>query len=143
MHRVGADDAELEYTNEVHRYLNRTCPHLLSSNNPPSEIEANNIESFIHDAQSELQEADEEILSLQKAMKLAKEKRSCIARTIAAPRAILSSIRRVPPEILTLIFAWAMPTKVYHVFDVKGAPWVLGQICRRWRAAALSFTALW
>lgn len=144
MHRVrDNDDAEPAYTDEVYKYLDRTCPHLLGSNDPPSEIEARDIVSFIHDAQSELEEADNEILSLQKAMKLAKEKRSRIARCIAAPRAILSSIRRVPPEILILIFAWALPTKTYHVFDVKSVPWVLGQVCGRWRAAALSFTSLW
>ncbi|KAK0205468.1 hypothetical protein DFS33DRAFT_1328537 [Desarmillaria ectypa] len=84
-----------------------------------------------------------EILSLQKAMKLAKEKRSRIAHCIVAPLTILSSIRRVPPEILSLIFAWALPTKTYHVFDVKSVPWVLGQVCSRWRAAALSFASLW
>ncbi|KAK0451898.1 hypothetical protein EV421DRAFT_1977502 [Armillaria borealis] len=143
MRRVRDDDAESAYTDEVYKYLDRTCPHLLGSNDPPSEIEARNILSFIHDAQSELQEADNEILSLHKAMELAKEKRSRIARCIAAPRAILSSIRRVPPEILILIFAWALPTKTYHVFDVKSVPWVLGQVCGRWRAAALSFTSLW
>ncbi len=67
------DDAEPAYTDEVYKYLDRTCPHLLGSNDPPSEIEARDIVSFIHDAQSELEEADNEILSLQTAMKLAKE----------------------------------------------------------------------
>ncbi|KAJ7183413.1 hypothetical protein C8R46DRAFT_884930, partial [Mycena filopes] len=58
--------------------------------------------------------------------------------------AILSPVRRIPAEIICEISAWTLPnTQVIHGYTVKVAPWTLGHICRRWRAAALGYTPLW
>ncbi|KAL0572083.1 hypothetical protein V5O48_009877 [Marasmius crinis-equi] len=69
---------------------------------------------------------------------------------------ILHPIRQIPPEILSEIFRFctaidteetdfpACPlTPSSGSFDTRNSPWVLGQVCRSWRAVALSTTDLW
>ncbi|KAJ6476742.1 hypothetical protein C8R47DRAFT_1323542 [Mycena vitilis] len=58
--------------------------------------------------------------------------------------ALLSPIRRMPPEIMCEIFSWTLP----HTRRVPGslpigAPWYLGQISTRWREIALALPSLW
>ncbi|KAJ7236419.1 hypothetical protein B0H12DRAFT_993573, partial [Mycena haematopus] len=62
-------------------------------------------------------------------------------------RAILSPLRRIPPELLGEIFSWtsefsdrvALP---WGKFDII-VPWVLTWVSSRWRAVALSSPSLW
>ncbi|KAK7062503.1 hypothetical protein R3P38DRAFT_3492981 [Favolaschia claudopus] len=61
-------------------------------------------------------------------------------------RAILSPIRRIPPEIVCEIFQWA--SLEGYTRTVKGrkaavAPWHLTHICRAWRRAARADPRLW
>ncbi|KAJ7157392.1 hypothetical protein C8R46DRAFT_860111, partial [Mycena filopes] len=55
-------------------------------------------------------------------------------------RAILSPVRRVPPELLCEIFSLT----VQNDGDApKQPPWYLGQVCGLWRHSALSLPSLW
>ncbi|KAF9523376.1 hypothetical protein CPB83DRAFT_898856 [Crepidotus variabilis] len=59
---------------------------------------------------------------------------------------ILSSVRRLPFEILLEIFHHCVvPTSWSTAFDkhAHAPPWYLGQICTSWRMAALAAPALW
>ncbi|KAJ7443323.1 hypothetical protein B0H11DRAFT_2345157 [Mycena galericulata] len=63
-------------------------------------------------------------------------------------RSILSPMRRIPPEILSHIFEFTLPTiQEARAVDwdtaLESSPWVLGQISRRWRAVALASPTLW
>lgn len=49
--------------------------------------------------------------------------------------------KRLPPEILTDIFRFSSTEDQY--FEPRRPPWILGQICGRWRAIALSTPGLW
>ncbi|KAJ7766663.1 hypothetical protein B0H16DRAFT_1210759, partial [Mycena metata] len=70
-------------------------------------------------------------------------------------RGIMSSIRRLPPEIIGEIFLYLTPVllkgdyrnhRAYSKSDPPPKtkiPWYLGQICRYWRSVALSLRSLW
>ncbi|KAJ7483417.1 hypothetical protein FB451DRAFT_1439439 [Mycena latifolia] len=62
--------------------------------------------------------------------------------------AILSPLRRMPPELLGEIFLWTLPLLCSAYtragFDVlRCSPWVLGHISSHWRAVAISTPSLW
>ncbi|KAJ6564678.1 hypothetical protein B0H19DRAFT_860520, partial [Mycena capillaripes] len=72
------------------------------------------------------------------------QKRDEIAKRVGQHRAILSSIRRVPTELICEIFALASLSGSSDDEDnVDAPPWYLGQICRAWRQCVLSYPALW
>ncbi|KAL0958076.1 hypothetical protein HGRIS_000254 [Hohenbuehelia grisea] len=52
----------------------------------------------------------------------------------------LSSIHRLPAEILAQIFIYCLEQ---NTLDVTKPPWTLGMVCQRWRSVALSTSALW
>ncbi|KAF8154384.1 hypothetical protein K438DRAFT_1778014 [Mycena galopus ATCC 62051] len=60
---------------------------------------------------------------------------------------IISPLRRMPNEMLQEIFFWSLPSvqdsKYCTRFRIKDSPWILTQICHRWRVLAISTPALW
>ncbi|KAJ7679468.1 hypothetical protein DFH06DRAFT_1415652 [Mycena polygramma] len=57
---------------------------------------------------------------------------------------ILSAVRRTPAEIVCEIFSQTLPhTRRLGKLTVEQAPWRLGHICRRWRAASTGCPSLW
>ncbi|KAJ3989125.1 hypothetical protein F5890DRAFT_134963 [Lentinula detonsa] len=70
-----------------------------------------------------------------------------------------TSIDSLPSELLLIIFEHTLPLEKDpledpdnadavsptwpDIFDLKNGPWVLGQVCRRWRSIALSIPQLW
>ncbi|KAJ6467989.1 hypothetical protein C8R47DRAFT_1152137 [Mycena vitilis] len=60
--------------------------------------------------------------------------------------AILSALRRLPPEVLGEIFSWTLqrPADFSRCsFRPLDSPWVLTHISRHWRAVATSTPSLW
>ncbi|KAJ7609125.1 hypothetical protein FB45DRAFT_712214, partial [Roridomyces roridus] len=55
---------------------------------------------------------------------------------------ILSTLRRMPSEILAEIFLWTLPPFAQNA-NVNQSPWVLEQISGCWRAISLSTPSLW
>ncbi|KAK0488169.1 hypothetical protein EDD18DRAFT_1110534 [Armillaria luteobubalina] len=70
-------------------------------------------------------------------------------QSILINKSILSPIRRLPPEILLIIFkeeqvtVGASADRYYEVTDASRGPWMLSRICRRWRALVISNPTLW
>ncbi|KAJ7649858.1 hypothetical protein FB45DRAFT_702608, partial [Roridomyces roridus] len=55
---------------------------------------------------------------------------------------VLSAIRQLPNEILSAIFSECVD--INAPFDpLKNGPWVVFQVCRRWRAVAILSSELW
>ncbi|KAJ6573417.1 hypothetical protein DFH09DRAFT_981714 [Mycena vulgaris] len=63
--------------------------------------------------------------------------------TIVKLNSLLSALRRFPEEILAEIFMICVAHVKGHLIYEPGAPWVLGQICSRWRQIALTTPRLW
>ncbi|KAJ7670006.1 hypothetical protein DFH06DRAFT_1037954 [Mycena polygramma] len=70
--------------------------------------------------------------------------RDDLAKRVQLCTAVLSPIRRLPPEIVCEIFSWTLPrTRRVAGEPPTGAPWYLGQISGVWRQIALSLPSLW
>ncbi|KAJ7457614.1 hypothetical protein B0H11DRAFT_2062818 [Mycena galericulata] len=98
-------------------------PHLLASNDVPSDAEAREIKSILNEDSAILAGLD---LSL-------KEERSRIDQHIRQGCGILSAVRRLPFDILAEVFIHSRGKKVL----------LLGRICRRWKAVTLALPVLW
>ncbi|KAJ7155821.1 hypothetical protein C8R46DRAFT_1196540 [Mycena filopes] len=61
--------------------------------------------------------------------------------------AIISPLRRIPPEVLAEIFIWTLPAvwtlSERRSFSFDGSPWLLTHVSRSWRATAISTSSLW
>ncbi|KAJ7457829.1 hypothetical protein FB451DRAFT_589278 [Mycena latifolia] len=58
-------------------------------------------------------------------------------------KSLLSPLRRFPPDLLAKIFVICVANEPFTRLDSRTAPWVLGKVCSRWRAIALSTPSLW
>ncbi|KAJ6517871.1 hypothetical protein C8R47DRAFT_959956, partial [Mycena vitilis] len=59
--------------------------------------------------------------------------------------AILSPLRRMPPEVLSEIFSWTLPPPrngTRRGTKMTDTPWVLTHVCSRWRAIAIASSSL-
>ncbi|KAJ6480712.1 hypothetical protein C8R47DRAFT_1218566 [Mycena vitilis] len=77
-------------------------------------------------------------------------RRTELLQSMEAHKAVLSPIRRIPPEILGEIFSFIVHA-TFHFNDInrvtlpvsRHAPWLLTRVCRHWAAVALETPALW
>ncbi|KAJ7196135.1 hypothetical protein GGX14DRAFT_575213 [Mycena pura] len=72
-----------------------------------------------------------------------REKRDRLADYVAAHRALLSPIRRMPLDIIREIFLTCLPTDRNCVMSASEAPILLGRVCSLWRAISHSTPSLW
>ncbi|KAJ7237971.1 hypothetical protein C8J57DRAFT_1193807, partial [Mycena rebaudengoi] len=123
------------YTN-----MDPNLTRLIHSNQPPTCVERLQIESGIRSSDVALAEIDKQILKL-------KSQRKSTSTLRAAMQAVLSLVRRLPPEILAEIFLLCRNNDLrwrrYSVLDPRQAPLVLGQICSHWRVVSQNTSRLW
>ncbi|KAJ7623724.1 hypothetical protein FB45DRAFT_1061602 [Roridomyces roridus] len=90
---------------------------------------------------------DTQISNLRAQLIQLEDERSVLAESHQQHKAIMSPLRRMPPEILANIFLYTLPSssEIAHSSESKTtqSPWILGQICSRWREIALSASSLW
>ncbi|KAJ7467774.1 hypothetical protein B0H11DRAFT_47263 [Mycena galericulata] len=116
---------------------------LLHSNMPPELSEVPFIQSTIANTDAyltRLRLGDAGIQQLE-------EEHASLSTYLAQNKAILSPLRRMPPEILAEIFVWTLPSfadaSLRDVFNINDSPWVLTHISSHWRAVSISTPALW
>ncbi|KAJ6505896.1 hypothetical protein C8R47DRAFT_1102751 [Mycena vitilis] len=116
--------------------------HLLRSNEPPGDTEIAIITGLISHFQHTVDALAARIGEATSDQLIAE--RDGLAERVQQYTAVLSPIRRVPPEIICEIFSRTLR----HTVRVPGslpieAPWYLGQISSRWREIALAIPSLW
>ncbi|KAF7356298.1 F-box domain-containing protein [Mycena venus] len=120
---------------------------LLTSNEPPEESESAFIQSVVSKTDAPLARLDEQISRLRGQLKQLEDKYALVIGYRTRNRAILSPLRRIPPEILREIFSWTVPSirdaLIRGSFDMHQSPWVLTRICSRWREVSISTPSLW
>lgn len=110
-------------------------PHLLSSNATPTEDERKLIRDAIAGAEAQMFQLMQDRLVNKKKLELFDE-------FLEAHRALLIPIRNLPTELLQDIFLFYAETPTgYHRWIRP--PFVLGQVCRAWRQAAVALPGLW
>lgn len=114
--------------------------HLRRNNDPPNASEEVSIRSRLLEARSELQKVDDAIARLN-------GHRAAIQAFADEHAAMLSPLRRFPNEILSEVALQCLDGPLesgrYTTLNTKDILWVLGQVCRSWRNAILSFPRVW
>ncbi|KAJ7146519.1 hypothetical protein C8R44DRAFT_757669 [Mycena epipterygia] len=118
--------------------------HLLSSYDVLSESEEAEIHRTILQGRARLSYLESEINSLHKVMDKLLKDRDEVRDHVEQHLAVLSPMRRFPPEILCQIFWWTLPSDNSRTPDFRTeGPWNISQVCTRWRAISIAFPAIW
>ncbi|KAF9254632.1 hypothetical protein L218DRAFT_459716 [Marasmius fiardii PR-910] len=136
---------------------------LSNSNNPPSPNELAILTGEYKAISRTLLSVDTEINLLQTKLQALKNKRQQLASSMGVYKFILNACRRLPNEILASIFELCVKKDAIEgrllysrlwggaysdanespTLNTKRSPWVLGQVCHRWRSLVLSLPDLW
>ncbi|KAJ6507773.1 hypothetical protein C8R47DRAFT_1099513 [Mycena vitilis] len=115
--------------------------HLLTSNEGPFDSELPVIREIVSKGKAEMDAFNSQIATLDaQRARLVRERDHRLER-VRQHRAILSTIRRVPSELVGEIFALTLSEKGEDA--ATHTPWYLGHICRSWRRYALGHSLLW
>ncbi|KAF7336578.1 F-box domain-containing protein [Mycena sanguinolenta] len=115
---------------------------LSGSNEPPRDHEVSLLRAQVARASERLASLDAEISLLHDHLRRLEQDRADLSRYRAQQKAILSPLRRVPPEILVHIFRDVVGA-VPEPLRIDSGPWPLSHACSRWRAVALRDRRLW
>lgn len=120
-------------------------PHLLLSNNAPSEYETRMLTDCIHQAQADMECYLEQLTRENTWRGLTLFRHDEAAKFVSEHKAVISPIRRLPPEILQEIFLYAVDAepKTIPWHHVTSAPYGLSQVSALWRKTALNTPILW
>ncbi|KAJ7144201.1 hypothetical protein C8R44DRAFT_657683, partial [Mycena epipterygia] len=120
---------------------------LLSTNYPPSDVEAQHIHATLHVGEMELEELDTQISKVALLLAELQAQRKQRHQSLTSLRAVLSPLRRFPAEILAEIFQSccqnSRATPFYSITEPLEAPMLLGRICSFWRTVAYNTPRLW
>ncbi|KAJ7144307.1 hypothetical protein C8R44DRAFT_657769, partial [Mycena epipterygia] len=120
---------------------------LLSTNDPPSDIEIQQLRVLVGAWDAELAELDAQISKLAVRLSELKAQRNHRYESLRCLRKVLSPLRRFPPEILGEIFQYccqnSIATEGYSITDPLEAPLLLGHICSFWRTVSHNTPRLW
>ncbi|KDQ62756.1 hypothetical protein JAAARDRAFT_149868, partial [Jaapia argillacea MUCL 33604] len=112
----------------------------LRSNRPS--ISNVNLRAELYKAWEEIDEVEVEIRKLRRQISAFEEKRDLTQSRCTKILSLLAPIRRLPPEILSKIFAHALHPGFVHPLR-NCLPVLLTHVCSYWRQIALSTSALW
>ncbi|KAF7356233.1 F-box domain-containing protein [Mycena venus] len=112
---------------------------ILETNDPPLESQIPFLRDFVSNGRARLSALNAKIASLQSAMDRLRKERDAIAVDIRKHEGGLSPLRRMPPEILTHIFAFNLLSRYFN----ERALWTVSAVCARWRTIVLSQPGFW
>lgn len=115
---------------------------VIGTNYIPSKDEIGELRTFLVEPQIRLSQLESEIARLQDLLESVFLERDSVKEYVDAHRALMSPIRRLPPETLSEIFTHCLPDR-YAVRDTSEAPVLLTKVSRHWRHTAISTPALW
>ncbi|KAJ7252099.1 hypothetical protein B0H12DRAFT_966255, partial [Mycena haematopus] len=115
----------------------------LGTNYCPADEESAQIQGLLVEPCLRLKQLDDEIAVIRKALDTLTEEHDTIADYVAAHKALLSPVRRLPLDVIEGIFIACLPTHRNCVMSATEAPVILGRICSSWRTISLSTPRLW
>ncbi|KAJ6552826.1 hypothetical protein B0H19DRAFT_949622, partial [Mycena capillaripes] len=147
--QCGAIEASTTKIDPLHSTITPGTRHhkLLTTNDPPEDSDIPFIRSAISAVDAHLLLLDADITRLRDRVKQLEEERASLSRFRAQNHAIVSPLRRIPPEVFSEIFTWSLPSvrdsPRRRRFCVTDSPWNLSHVCRRWRSISISNPSLW
>ncbi|KAJ7117473.1 hypothetical protein C8R44DRAFT_854355 [Mycena epipterygia] len=112
---------------------------LLTTNRPPLDSEILSIQNVIAKQRAQKTRLDARIFGLEASLKKLMADRDMLEDEIWDHEGTLSPLRRMPTELLSSIFDLTCPSEPRE----DPAPWIVGQVCRHWRAIISSQPSLW
>ena len=109
----------------------------------PSDQERESIKAFLSPSEDLLNDLDRKILELESNLARLKIQKQQLHEKIEPCRALVSTFRRLPDDILSEIFIQCLPQGVYATLSPHDAPILLTHVCNRWRNVAHSTPHLW
>uniref|UniRef100_A0A8H7XSV9 F-box domain-containing protein n=1 Tax=Psilocybe cubensis TaxID=181762 RepID=A0A8H7XSV9_PSICU len=116
---------------------------LAKCNDYPSDEAISEVKGLLSKPWKRLEETNAEINRLEVLLKKLKQTRTGIEGSMNRYSSILAPIRRVPEDILQMIFIHCLPTHRNPTMGASNPPMLLTRICRRWRSIAFSLPILW
>ncbi|KAJ7658580.1 hypothetical protein B0H17DRAFT_345580 [Mycena rosella] len=120
---------------------------LMTTNALPQDAEILFIQAVVAKIGARLADIEKKISEVRRRLQQLEDERASLSKYRAQNNAVVSPLRHMPPEVLAEIFSWTLPTTREALdrrkFDINDGPWVLTHISSRWRAVALSTSALW
>ncbi|KAJ7472791.1 hypothetical protein FB451DRAFT_1558947 [Mycena latifolia] len=117
-------------------------PELHSSASTPFDSQIPVIWKAIDRAEADISTTDHRLMHLQSTIEQLKRHRAELEDFAKSHRAMVSAFRRLPTEILSKIFVESVD--VNAKFDPRrNEPWIIAQVCHRWRAVAITSPRLW
>ncbi|KAJ7464695.1 hypothetical protein B0H11DRAFT_2050770 [Mycena galericulata] len=116
--------------------MNSPFTSVLHTGYVPPDAEIQQIQTWLIEPVREMTRLDEEIVRLV-------AKRDALKETIDAHQALTSPVRRLPKDIMQVIFISCLPTKHNALLSADHAPLLLCRVCRSWRDLAISLPVLW
>ncbi|KAJ7157180.1 hypothetical protein C8R46DRAFT_1004071 [Mycena filopes] len=115
----------------------------LGTNYCPLDDELLQIRALLVEPLSRLKGLDGQIADLQKAMDKLTAERDTVEAFVAAHKALISPVRRLPLDIIQEIFVACLPTHRNCVMSATEAPVLLGRVCSSWRTISIATPRLW
>ncbi|KAJ8088754.1 hypothetical protein PM082_013997 [Marasmius tenuissimus] len=127
------------------------------SNNPPSLSDLSPLETERVELTRILAVLVSQTARLRASTEILKDKKRQVEARLWTYKSAVHPIRRMPNELLAVIFGLCAeedtrmqrkgPSGLVHgslsMLNVKGCPWTLSQVCRRWRGLVFSLSNLW
>ncbi|KAJ7262683.1 hypothetical protein B0H12DRAFT_960568, partial [Mycena haematopus] len=109
----------------------------LDTNRPPTDSEILCILNTIDEKRARKTRLEDRIAAVQSLLEELRAEHDNMEAEIRTHEGTLSPLRRMPTELLSLIFVFAYCSTYWE------APWTASQVCHRWRAITLAQPSFW
>ena len=118
---------------------------LLGTNSAPPDDQRDEVRCLLAEPKAELEAVEEDISRLQARLADIQRRKCELTSYVEDLGALLSPIKRMPPEIMARVFDFCGDVHVRgpHCEPSRRAPLLLGSVCRSWRALSLAMPRLW
>ena len=115
----------------------------VNTNYVPNMAERQEIAEYITTVNQELSDLDAKTKEISSAFWQVVRTRHRLQTSASQHQALISPLRRLPPELLQSIFVCCLPSHRNAVMHASEAPVLLGRVCSEWRQISLSTPEVW
>ncbi|KAJ7072995.1 hypothetical protein C8F01DRAFT_267929 [Mycena amicta] len=119
------------------------CHDILHTNTIPTDAQFEALREFLDPRRRELAELNKEVHRLARLLAEAKNRRDELQEMISPYVALISPMRRVPDDVLRVIFLHTLPGWRNTALDSDEGPLLLSRVCKCWRELAHTTPRLW
>ncbi|KAF7298567.1 F-box domain-containing protein [Mycena indigotica] len=116
---------------------------ILHTNTVPTDAQCDEIRAYLSPHNTKLDEMHAEMHSLRERLRAIAVEADELSGFVDSHQALISPMRRMPNDVLQLIFLETLPAHRNTALDASEGPMLLASVCSHWRALALSMPKLW